>query len=161
MSGGPHRDGEKGERSLAQRPLPLRPPPETWGRFDSPPHPLTTQRGGAAAPPLWIPLPGIRERQRKEKQVKSILHPDLAILGRGLTTERFSKTGPAPNAESCLNCPMSLVGTPRFKQKRRLLAPVLRPSGFLLDRERPVFFGRNPKKMGGSFPRSPLPGDHT
>ena len=24
-----------------------------------PPHPLTTQRGGAAAPPLWIPLPGI------------------------------------------------------------------------------------------------------
>ena len=24
----------------------------------SPPHPLTTQRGGAAAPPLWISLPG-------------------------------------------------------------------------------------------------------
>ena len=61
-------------------------------------------RGLDSPPGVWD-----RQRQRKEKQVKSISHSDFAIPSRGLTTERFSKAGPAPNAESCLNCPMSLV----------------------------------------------------
>ena len=43
-----------------KREKPPHPKRETRGDFDFPPDPLeTTQRGGAAAPPLWIPLPGI------------------------------------------------------------------------------------------------------
>ena len=34
MTRRPRRGRGEGERSLAQRPLPLAPPPETWGRFD-------------------------------------------------------------------------------------------------------------------------------
>ena len=45
--------------SLAQRHLPLKPPPETWGRFDLAPTPLTTQRKGPAGPLLWILPPGV------------------------------------------------------------------------------------------------------
>ena len=33
-----------------------------------PPHPLTTQRGGTAVPPLWISLPGIDGGARSEAE---------------------------------------------------------------------------------------------
>ena len=38
----------------------------------------------------------------------------FAISGRGPQTETFSKTGPAPNDETCPNFPMSPVGAPRI-----------------------------------------------
>ena len=54
------------------------------------------------------------ERQWKEKQTKSVLHPDARKqLVAGCASATFSKTVPAPNAEVSLDCPMSLVGTPR------------------------------------------------
>ena len=54
----------KGKGPLAQRPLPLRPPPEIrrWRRLARfPPYPLVAQRGGTAVPPLWKPLPETRD----------------------------------------------------------------------------------------------------
>ena len=54
MTRRPRRGRGAGERSLAQRPLPLAPPPETWGRFDSPPHPPNDSQGRGCGP---SPLP--------------------------------------------------------------------------------------------------------
>ena len=45
------------------------------GDATRPPYPLVAQRGGTAVPPLWKPLLGMGERQRKEKQRVSYLHP--------------------------------------------------------------------------------------
>ena len=46
----------QGERPLAQRPLPLAPPPETWGRFDpAPTPPNDTKRRGRGPSPLDFP----------------------------------------------------------------------------------------------------------
>ena len=61
-------DGGRGDISLLKREVsPHAPQRETRGDFDFPPDPLeTTQRGGAAAPPLWIPLPGMDGGARSE-----------------------------------------------------------------------------------------------
>ena len=117
----------------------------------SPTPPNDAKGRGCGPSPLDSP-PGDRQRQRKEKQVKSVLHPGFAIPGRGLTTERFSKAWPAPNAGSSPKCPMSLVGTPVCKQKRRLLAPVLRKTFFLFHRARRIFFLMFQKENGGCIP---------
>ena len=66
---------------MAQRYLPLRPPPETWGTPPSP-IPLWAQRGETAVSPLWKPLLGMGERQRKEKQRVSSLQPDKCLSPR-------------------------------------------------------------------------------
>ena len=67
--------GSKGEMSLAQRHLPLRPLPETWGRFDLAPTPPNDTKGRGCGPsPLDSP-PGSGERQRKEKQFHSLTTP--------------------------------------------------------------------------------------
>ena len=49
----------KGKGPLAQRPLPLRPPPETWGTPPVP-HAPSWHKGAGCGPPLWKPLPGTR-----------------------------------------------------------------------------------------------------
>ena len=43
---------------MAQRYLPLRPPPETWGDA-AVPHTPSGHKGAGRGPPLWKPLPGI------------------------------------------------------------------------------------------------------
>ena len=68
----------KGKGPLAQRSLPLRPPPETWGTPPSPIPPLGT-KGRAAALPFGNPSRSwTGERQRKEKQRVSYLHPEAS-----------------------------------------------------------------------------------
>ena len=49
----------KGKGPLAQRSLPLRPPPETWGTPPVP-HAPSGHKGAGCGPPLWKPLPGTR-----------------------------------------------------------------------------------------------------
>ena len=65
------------------------------------------------------PIRGLWSDSGGKTPVKSILRPGYAIPGRGLMTENHRKTVPAPNAVSYSDCSISLVGTPRFKQKRR------------------------------------------
>ena len=61
-------------------------------------------------------------------------------------TERFSKTGPAPNTESDNDHHGLFLGPPYFKQIRRISA-VLRLSGFLLTGRGRFLLARQ-KKMG-------------
>ena len=63
----------RGDISLLKREVsPHAPQRETRGDFDFPPDPLeTTQRGGAAAPPLWIPLPGFRDGSDSGRRSRS------------------------------------------------------------------------------------------
>ena len=74
--------------SLAQRHLPLKPPPETWGRFDLAPTPLTTQRKGPAGPLLWILPPGVMhpaarsEAKRAEREAQQMRSPPQVYTGR-------------------------------------------------------------------------------
>ena len=70
--------------------------------------------------------------------------------------------GRAHPAGACQVFAAPIRTTPVLKQKKRLLAPVLRQSAFSFDRERPFSFRRNRKENGGSFPRrkaaqSPVP----
>ena len=60
-------EGDRG-RTLLKRALPLRPPPETWGRFDFAPTPPNDIKGRGCGPsPLDSP-PGDKERQRVAKR---------------------------------------------------------------------------------------------
>ena len=103
-------------------------------------------RGLDSPPGVWD-----RQRQRKEKQVKSISHSDFAIPSRGLTTERFSKAGPAPNAESCLNCPMSLVEPLVLSKKGAFWHRFCAQAVSLWTVNGPFLFAKT-KRIGGFIP---------
>ena len=60
------------------------------------------------------------ERQRRENAGQiGFAARRMRVVRRGLHACSFSKTEPAPNAAFYPDCSFSLVGTPRFKQKRR------------------------------------------
>ena len=74
-AGGSSHYGARGRSLWRKAPSPLDPHPKHGGRH-RPPYPLWAQRGGTAVPPLWKPLLGMGERQRKEKQRVSSLRPN-------------------------------------------------------------------------------------
>ena len=142
---------------MAQRPLPLRPLPETWGRFDFAPTPPNDSKGRGCGPsPLDSP-PGDRQRQREEKQVKSVLYPGFAIPGRGLTTERFSKAGPAPNASTEILQGSLLLGPP-YSSKKGAYGAGFAPKRFSFGPGAARFLCRKQRKWGAPIPVFPLPG---
>ena len=69
----------KGKGPLAQRSLPLRPPPETWGTPPVPHTPSWHKGAGLRSLPFGNPSRSwTGERQRKEKQRVSYLHPEAS-----------------------------------------------------------------------------------
>ena len=75
----------KGKGPLAQRSLPLRPPPETWGTPPVP-HAPSWHKGAGLGPPLWKPLPRGRGREQS---------PPLETNPKGDGGRRTRGQGPA------------------------------------------------------------------
>ena len=153
--------GSKGEMSLAQRHLPLRPPPETWGRFDFAPTPPNDTKEGGCGPLLWIPPPPefwgqqrvAKRNARKEKLVKSDDCPAKQFQFAWQRTEIKGPVLPAPNA-SMLNYhwkylaktahPQTCPETGKFGRKR-----------LSFGRARPFSLGKTQRKWGRIPSREP------
>ena len=106
-------------------------------------------RRGIAIPgpsPLDSP-PGDRVAPADREVQRIVMHPDFAIPGRGLTAERFCQTGPAPNADDCLNCQGLLLG-PLVLSKKGAKGAVLCPSGFFSTAAAATFLCQDKEKWG-------------
>ena len=62
---------------------PLNPHQKRGGVSTSPPHSLTTQRGGGSAPPLWIPLPELGGLAPWGLFPKRGAEPPSSVVSRG------------------------------------------------------------------------------
>ena len=151
--------GERGHFSFEKRSVPPRPPKRNPGGFRFPPGPLeTTQRGGAAAPPLWIPLPGFRtgsaersgERGANGKALTMTTTKDAARCQMRAAPIPVPQGYSAPGGNQSSFCRID-SHDPRTQAKKAQSA-VLRKTFFLFHRARRIFFLMFQKENGGASP---------
>ena len=134
--------------SLAQRHLPLKPPPETWGRFDlAPTPPNDTKEGACGPPPLDTTPPGLRTRQRVAKrnarrQAQKQMRLPPQVYTRRIKLRR--RTHPsnlysAPGRRPPASVPELIRNTPVLSQ-RGIFDAEFAPNIFSFDRPRPFPF---------------------
>ena len=137
-----------------------------WRRFACFPHTPLKRLKGAGLRPLPFGNPSrnrtgervAKRGARKEEQSPCVNRPGKMrprLQMRGIRSLFLG--GTAHSAEAWQVSAAWIRTTPAFKQKRRLLAPVLRPSVFFFHRARRILF-RQDEKEWGVHPRPARPG---
>ena len=134
---------------------PLAPTRETRGDFDFPPDPLkTTQRGGAAVPPLWIPLPGPDGGAAAEREANQVGFAPRPRNSRSRATSwKFQQDwGPRPTLTFASTAQCLLLGPP-YMSKPAQRAGFGHESAFLFHRCGGDFsLGATQRKVGAATP---------
>ena len=136
----------KGKESLAQRSLPLRPPPETWGTPPSPIPPLGT-KGRAAALPFGNPSWGWEAAAEKEAggcPLCSLMNAMPPNAGTQLLEESAS----AQPAEGLRICIVVRGGGPLVLGELAHEGPTHPQEPFLLTMNGRFLFGKTKRKWG-------------
>ena len=156
--------------SLAQRHLPLEPPPETWGDSDFPPRPLKTARPGGLRAPYSGLHPQVEGAAAESEAILFDNHPESGThaIECGTVRSLFPKTKAHPVQTSVTH--RTGYGDPRFRpnfprrensgRQRFSFGPCTARQGEPRSGEKApwgVFFGKT-KENGGCIPPVPRSG---